>query len=145
MRTVVCGIGNRVRGDDATGPMVIDKLKKTITNDDILLLDCEHFPENFMKRILDFHPDRMILIDTADFGGAPGDFQEIDIESIKKQALSTHKMPLTMFINYLKARIDFETVFLGVQPKHTGFDKPVSEECKSAVEQVTTRIIEIIG
>jgi len=144
MKTVVCGIGNRTRGDDAVGPMVIDELKKTIKDGNTLLLDCEFFPEAFIKDILDFIPERIILVDTVDLGEKPGTFRKIDTDSIKKQALSTHRLPLTLLVNYLKARLDFELVFLGIQPKQIGFDKPVSVECKKAVNRISKTIIETI-
>jgi hydrogenase 3 maturation protease len=142
MRTVVCGIGNRMRGDDAAGPMVIDELKKTPTGD-VLLIDCGHSPEGFIKRILDFRPERLILVDTVDLKEKPGTFRRIGTGSIKKQALSTHKLPLTLMVNYLRSKTDFELVFLGVQPRHTGFDKPVSSECKRAVKDVSKAIKEM--
>lgn len=144
MKTVICGIGNRMRGDDAVGPMVIDELKKTLEDNNILLLDCEHFPESFIKRILDFVPERIILVDTADFGEKPGVFRKIDTHSIKKQPLSTHRLPLTLLVNYLRSKINFKLVFLGIQPKQTGFDKPVSGECKRAVKRISKEITEMV-
>lgn len=133
-----------MRGDDAAGPMVIDELNKTLKDDNILLLDCEHFPESFIKRILDFVPERIILVDTADMGDKPGTFRKIDIDSIKKQALSTHRLPLTLLVNYLKSKIDFKLVFLGIQPKQRGFDEPVSGECKRAVKKISKEITEMV-
>jgi hydrogenase 3 maturation protease len=144
MRTVVCGIGNRMRGDDAAGPMVIDELNKTLDDNNILLLDCEHFPESFIKRILDFRPEKIILVDTADFGEKPGTFRKIDIDSVKKQSLSTHRLPLTLLVNYLKSRIDFKLIFLGIQPKQRGFSNPVSGECKRAVKKLSKEIAETV-
>ncbi len=148
MRTVVCGIGNRMRGDDAAGPMVIDGLKRSPSgrnSDRVLLLDCGHFPENFVKKIIGFRPGRIILVDTADFGGKPGDFREISKEEIKYHVLSTHRMPLTMLVDYLKSEIDFEFVFLGIQPGQTGFGDPVSRECQKAVEEATGMIREMVA
>jgi hydrogenase 3 maturation protease len=132
-----------MRGDDSVGPMVIDELKKTNAADsrDVLLLDCQHFPESFLKQITEFKPDKLIMVDTSDFKGKPGEFREIDPDSVKKQSLSTHRMPLTMMIDYLRSRIDFELVFIGVQPKQTGFDIPVSDECRRAVKEVNRFII----
>ncbi|UCD07383.1 MAG: hydrogenase maturation peptidase HycI [Candidatus Aenigmatarchaeota archaeon] len=144
MKTVICGVGNRMRGDDAAGPMVIDELKKTLKDNNILLLDCEHFPENFLKRILDFKPEKLILVDTADMGDKPGTFRKIDLDSVKKQALSTHKLPLTLLVNYLRSKIDFKLVFLGIQPKQRGFDEQVSGECKRAVKNISKEITEMV-
>ena len=144
MRTVVCGIGNRIRGDDAAGPLVIDMLRAYPLKGETLVLDCEHFPENFIKTIAEFNPQRLILVDTADFGGGPGDFKRIDLDSVKRDTISTHKMPVTMFISFLKSRINFETVFIGIQPKHTELGKDPSDECRSAAEAVSKKIWELL-
>jgi len=94
-------------------------------------------PENFIKQITKFNPDKIIMIDTADFGGKAGEFREIEPESIKKQSISTHKMPLTMLIDYLRSRIGFNLIFIGIQPKQAGLDTPISDECKRAVKNVS--------
>ena len=137
MKTVVCGVGNRMRGDDAAGPMVIDELATRVKNKTVLLIDCESLPENFIKQITKFNPDKIIMVHTAHFNGKAGEFREIDPESIKKQSISTHKMPLTMLIDYLRSRISFDLVFIGIQPKHAGLDTQISDECKRAVKNVS--------
>ncbi len=140
MRTVVCGIGNRMRGDDAAGPLVIDELNKTIKSEDTMFLDCGELPENMIKRITSFKPDKLILVDTADLGEEPGTFRKIKTEEIKDQAISTHRMPLTMLVKFLNSRIKFDLVFIGIQPKQSGLNEPVSLECKMAVRKVAKMI-----
>lgn len=147
MKTAVCGIGNRMRGDDAAGPLVIDELKKTLGKNkskDILLLDCGEIPEGMIKRITNFRPGRIILVDTADLKEKPGAFREIDPKEIMDSVLSTHKMPLTMLIKFLRSRIDFTLVFIGIQPRQSALDDPVSMECRIAVRKVSRDIKKII-
>ncbi len=144
MRTVVCGIGNRMRGDDAAGPLVIDKLKKAVKTKDVLLLDCGELPENLITRITKFKPDKLILIDSADLGEQPGAFREINQEEIKDHVLSTHKMPLTMLVKFLNSKIKFDLIFIGIQPKQSGLNEPVSLECKMAVRKVTELVTSML-
>jgi hydrogenase 3 maturation protease len=145
MRTVVCGIGNRMRGDDAAGPMVIDELGKDPVRDDVLLLDCGELPENLIRRITGFRPRRLILVDSADLGASPGAFREISREEIGGHAVSTHRMPLAMLLDFLESRIGFDLVFIGIQPKQSGLNEPVSPECRSAVSKVATLVRAMLG
>jgi hydrogenase 3 maturation protease len=147
MKTAVCGIGNRIRGDDAVGPLVIDELKKALGKNkdkNILLLDCGEIPEGMIKRITAFKPHNLVLVDTADLKEKPGTFREIDPEEIMDHVLSTHKMPLTMLIKFLRSRIDFNLIFIGIQPRQTALGDPVSMECKIAVRKVSGDIEKMI-
>jgi len=67
MKVCVCGVGNRMRGDDGIGPKVIEELEKTHSNEkDILLLDAQANPENFVRDIENFKPDKLIIIDAVE-------------------------------------------------------------------------------
>jgi hydrogenase 3 maturation protease len=133
MRVAVCGIGNRIRGDDGVGPEVISALKPEIGDSDVLLFDCEINPESLLARIEDFSPDKLIVIDAVDMGGKPGSVGVVDIHSVKKQAISTHKLPLSMFIDYLQNKMRFKLIFIGIQPKEIGFNKSMSDEVRKAI------------
>ena len=136
MRVAVCGVGNRIRGDDGVGPEVIQALRSEIDDKDVLLLDCESSPENLLGEIQGFSPDKVILIDAVDLGEKPGSVGMVDIHSIKKQSMSTHKLPLNLFIDYLQNRMKFKIHFIGIQPKQTALGEEMSEECRKAVPLV---------
>ncbi len=133
MRVAVCGVGNRIRGDDGVGPEVVDALRREIDDKDVLLLDCESSPENLLGELQEFSPDKVILVDAVNLGGKPGSIGMVDIHSIRKQAMSTHKLPLNMFIDYLQSRMKFKLVFIGIQPRQTGLNTGISKECRNAV------------
>ncbi len=136
MKVAVCGIGNRIRGDDGIGPEVIDALKSDTKDKNVLLLDCESNPENFLGELQAFSPEKVIMIDAVEFGKPPGSIDMVDIHTIKKQAMSTYKLPLSLFIDYLQTRMKFKLLFIGVQPKQTGLDAMMSQECRNAVSLV---------
>jgi hydrogenase 3 maturation protease len=143
-RVVVCGIGNRVRGDDAIGPLVIDSLKDK-EDENILLLSCESVPESFLGTIADFEPEKVILIDAVDFGKKPGTVDRVDMHTVKQLNLSTHKMPLTLFVDYLQKRIKFRLVFIGFQPKSLRLGDDISPECKKIVKSIKGMVLEDLG
>jgi hydrogenase 3 maturation protease len=136
MRVAVCGIGNRIRGDDGVGPEAIAALRGDVDERNVLLLDCEMSPENFLGDLQAFSPDKVILIDAVERGKSPGSIDIVDIHTIKKQAMSTHKLPLNLFIDYLQARMRFKLLFIGVQPKQTGLGTEMSKECRQAIPLV---------
>lgn len=133
MRVAVCGIGNRIRGDDGVGPEVIRALRPDVQDSNILLLDCEYSPESLLGNLQDFSPEKVIMIDAVDLGKKPGSVGIVDIHSIKKQAMSTHKLPLNMFIDYLQGRMRFKLLFVGIQPRDIGFNKEMSREVREAI------------
>lgn len=145
MKTVICGIGNRARGDDGVGPVVIEELNKQNPGKDILLIDCETAPENFTGMIKKFKPGRVMIIDAVDMKEEPGTVRRIDVNKIKGKLLSTHKLSILLFIQYLKKSMSkLEIIFLGIQPKQAGFSREMSKECRDAVEKTNRVILEMI-
>lgn len=136
MRVAVCGVGNRIRGDDGIGPEAIEALRGDVQDRDVLLLDCEQAPESFLGKLQSFSPEKVILIDAVDLGKPPGSIGMVDIHTIKKQVMSTHKLPLSLFMDYLQARMKFKLLFIGVQPRQTGLDSPMSDEVRQAIPLV---------
>ncbi len=137
MKVAICGIGNRIRGDDGVGPEVIRALRPDIgerkAGQDVFLVDCEYSPESLLGDLQKYSPDKVILVDAVDMGEKPGSIGIVDMHSIKKQTMSTHKLPLNMFIDYLQGRMKFKLLFIGVQPKQTGFNQEMSREVREAV------------
>ena len=101
--------------------------------DKALLLDCDSNPENLLGELQEFSPEKVIMIDAVDMGEKPGSVGLVDIHSVRKQAMSTHKLPLSMFIDYLRSRMSFKLVFIGVQPRETGLNKRMSKEVRDAI------------
>ena len=69
-------------------------------------------------------------------GKKPGSIGIVDIHSVRKQAMSTHKLPLSLFIDYLQSRMRFKLVFIGVQPSKIGLNMDMSDAVKNSVPYV---------
>ncbi|NOR85484.1 hydrogenase maturation protease, partial [archaeon] len=118
--TVVAGVGNILRGDDAIGSLVISELVADGVDGRCTLLDCGVAPESFIGVFEREKNGKIILIDAVDMGKSPGVVEIVDTKKIAGILFSTHKLPLGMTLKYLE-KTDATIVFIGVQPKATGF------------------------
>ena len=139
---VVCGVGNSTRGDDACGPYVVERLKDKDSR--LSLIDCGLAPENFTGKIKHINPRMIVIVDAVDFGEDAGHFEKIDIEKIKGQLMSTHKLPVSLFIEFLQKEIGCAVEFIGIQPKGLGFCEDMSEECVDGCDKVVEMILGLV-
>ena len=126
-RVVICGIGNEVRGDDAFGILVAERLKELVKNPNVLILNCGEVPESYTGKITKFEPDLVVFVDAVDFGGEHGEVILADPEGTLGEAVSTHSLPLKVLVGYLKTRLNAEFVLLGCQPAVLGLFQEPSE------------------
>lgn len=138
--TLVAGVGNVLRGDDAVGVQVIAELLADGVDEKCTLLDCGVAPESFIGVFEREKNGKIVIIDAVDMGLSPGAVEIVDTNKIAGILFSTHKLPLGMTLKYLE-KTEAEVVFIGVQPKATGFGVEMSEECKSAISVVKEIVV----
>jgi len=127
-RYMFLGVGNRDRGDDGIGSIIVSKLE---TRDK---LDCGPVPENFTGKIRAADPEAIIIIDAVDFGGKPGESMLTEAEKAQGVVLSTHALPLSMFCKlFPKSKV----YLLGIQPQ--SFTE-MTREVKEAGERLVAEI-----
>ncbi|MBU4376725.1 MAG: hydrogenase maturation peptidase HycI [Candidatus Omnitrophica bacterium] len=139
-RVAVLGIGSQLKGDDAAGIIAAMRLKELIAKKS-LSRDVEIFiggtaPENITSEIKRFGPSAIIIIDSADIGSSPGSIGLIDAEDIGGISLSTHNLPATMLIEYLKQFLKCEVWIMGIQPKSLKFGEELSPEVSKTSESL---------
>ena len=84
-KVLVIGVGNRMRADDAVGPLAIDKLKESSNlPSDWMLIDAGEVPENALGLVEKEKPDRLLLIDACDWDAEPGEVHFFTSEEILK-------------------------------------------------------------
>lgn len=140
-RTVVLGVGNERKGDDAAGIRVVDELKKRADPSELLLIKGGSIPENFTAQIKDFEPNYIIIIDSTDFDGEPGQFSLIEPEKISNKKISSHNLPLSMIVDYLRRETDAEIIFIGIQPDQIKISDQISEAVERGVQEVSKLIL----
>jgi len=137
-------MGNELRGDDGIGPMVIKSLKKEIRDPDVEIIDCGVVPENFLSKIESFKPGKVIIIDAIDANKKPGTVHIIKELSNNQLALSTHRVPLSIMVEYLKKNAKVEVVLIGVQVKNTEFGSEMSNEVRAAVKEIVNKTRDLL-
>jgi hydrogenase 3 maturation protease len=131
-RVCVVGIGHVLRGDDGAGPAVVTRL---VPGPDRLCIDAGAAPENYAEAIARFRPDHVVLIDAADFGGAPGDVRLLPASDFGASGISCHASSLNLLARYLAARCPCRIHLLAIQPGATTFAAPLSPPVEEAVRR----------
>jgi len=132
-RVCVVGVGNRLAGDDAAGPAVIDALRGSAAAD---CLDAGDAPENFLGKILALAPDTLLIVDAVCMGGAPGEVRVLDPDRLDGAGISTHALSLDVACRYLRARREMRIRIVGIQPAAADPGAPLSEAARAAVRLV---------
>jgi len=128
---LLMGIGNEMRGDDGIGIYVARNFKK----DGWKVIVAGQVPEDFTSEIKKLHPDKLVLVDAALMDLEPGEIRVVPVEKISTVAFSTHGMPLSFFISYLREFVG-EIVLIGIQPKSMEFGDGISLEVLEAGEKL---------
>ncbi len=152
MRILVLGVGNSLNGDDGVGPHVATRIAAECpTGGDgaggnpgpyaVTALDCGTTPENYTGVVRREKPDVLVIVDAAPMGLAPGEIRVIPPERMDLLTLSTHSIPLSLFITYLT---DLASVvkLVGVQPVQMLFGQPLSAVVEKAGEALVTLVCE---
>jgi len=131
---VFVGLGNEARGDDAAGLLFLRQLRKRIEYRMSNFITAKTNPENYLECILEFHPELVVFIDTANVGKSPGDMDWIAPENLDTARISTHAFNITMVEQYLKSHQSIEVKYFGIHPETTTMGHPVSDVVKNRIE-----------
>ena len=121
----VIGIGSRLRGDDAIGPMLIDKLS-SLPNSKIELVDAG----SDALGILEFLQERehVIIVDACRMGRKPGSIVEMDPSQIdmilKDDPISLHGLGLAESIKMAQSlnMLPEDLKIIGIEPESIQFN-----------------------
>ena len=119
---VFVGVGNRLRGDDATGPEVIDLIKDRVAH----AVDADSAPENVTGAIKRLKPAAIVFVDALDFGGRPGGVRLIEAREIQEYGASTHNLSLDVAMEYLAGETGADVFLVGVQPERIAEGEEIS-------------------
>jgi hydrogenase 3 maturation protease len=104
--------------------------------EDVMVIDGGTVPENFTGLIKKETPSHIILMDAADMGKPQGSIKIIQPSEISQYHLSTHAMPLSFLIKYLKESTKADIILIGVQPKDMELVDTLSEEVTNSIKLV---------
>lgn len=146
-RICIMGVGNPQKGDDGAGPLVIKKLLSLIKKQrlkNILFIDCGEMPENFSGSIRKFQPDLTIIIDASISGRKPGTTYIVEPRNINFDDVSTHRLPLSIFVQFLEQTMPTKVIIIGIEPQNLNFGDEFSPEVKYTIEEMVVLLNELI-
>lgn len=137
-KIVLLGVGNRIRGDDAAGPKLIEILEKRLPDKgkEIFLFDGGELPENYLIPIANLKPNLVIIVDAVDFGSRPGTIRLFPIRQIPQDSFSTHRLSLRFLGSYLEKETQAKIYLLGIQPKSIKLEEKLSPEVKKTLRDL---------
>jgi len=106
------------------------------------LVEAEEVPESYLGEIIACRPDTVLLVDAVDFGGRPGEVGLFSREELgKRPALSTHRVPLRLVMEYLAAETGADVLLLGIQPHIVCFGHGLS----APVQRTVDALADVLG
>jgi hydrogenase 3 maturation protease len=102
----------------------------------VRVVDAQEVPENYFRQVVDERPDTVILIDSVDLGSAPGSMALLDKDQVAGYWPSTHRVPLTLLMDYLERETHAHIRLIAIQPQHTAFMQPMSGEVHASVKSI---------
>ncbi|RKY31649.1 MAG: hydrogenase maturation peptidase HycI [Candidatus Omnitrophota bacterium] len=139
-RSVIVGIGDKLKGDDGAGVFLTEKLRD-FENDNLKIVIAEKNPENFLGDIKNFNPEVILFVDAVDLNSSPGDMKILNKEDLLFTGLTTHSFPLKLIFEYLENETNSKILLLGIQPKRISFCEGLSDEVKKSVEKILSFLI----
>ena len=138
-RVAILGIGSPIRGDDAVGVAVVERLEaRGLEN--VLLLKTETVPESFTGLIRRFNPTHVLMIDAAHLGDKPGAARIIPTQRITGEIISTHHLPLTELSNFIRGTMDAKVALLGIQPESIAVGTEMTPALREAANRIADEI-----
>jgi hydrogenase 3 maturation protease len=155
MKELVLGIGNSLKGDDGVGPYVVSRLNDrscsvpaasdgaaaTGRGTERFAIDCGMVPENFGSVVRQHSPDRVVLVDAAEMGLPPGSARVVPPEQAGLMCVSTHRMPLSLFVSYVKEFCP-DVVLVGIQPERMELGAAMCREVVETADRLAALIAE---
>ncbi len=130
--TIIVTIGNSLRSDDGAGPYIAKNCATVI--------DAGEKPENIIEEIVSKHPEKVIIIDAANFGGKIGEARVIPIEKVAETTLSTHMFPIPAIAKIIETDTKAKVYFIGIQGKSFELGEGLSSETKQTCAEIIRRI-----
>jgi len=134
---LVVGVGNPLRGDDAAGLVLGEKLAQKLG---LPYLCCEEVPENYLTEMLDSPADTILIVEAGDFGTEAGYIKVVSPGELSGESISTHNCSVSLLATVLEKAADKQMMVLGIQPDSTGWGSQLSSAVAEAIDSFVTTL-----
>ena len=126
--TCLVGVGNPMRRDDGVGPWVVAAVQAAASGTNLLLVDAQDVPENFVHVIARADCRNVVFIDAVAAEGTPGAIVFGPLaEFAEAESFSTHKLALSLSGRFLEDA-GKKVFLLGVVPADLEFGVGLTNE-----------------
>jgi hydrogenase 3 maturation protease len=130
-------VGNVLRRDDGVGPYIYESLEGFYRkHNNVCFINAANRPEIIVEDVIAKKPDKIIIIDSANFEGKPGEVEFFGIENIPDTSLSTHNIPLSVVAAILASETGSKIHILGIQMINVGLGEGLSKEIKRSADEI---------
>lgn len=135
-RMAIIGIGNYLMGDEGAGIHAIEKLRESKWPENVELMDGGTAGVGLIHLIKG--REVAIIIDCADFGGAPGEVRVFDPDDLKrdeKREAGLHATDILTVLEFARANGNYpqKVVIIGIQPGKIEMGMKLSKEVEAAI------------
>lgn len=147
-KTLIVGIGNRFRGDDALGCVIADEIKKQVSNS-VEVIEHNGDPAALIDLWQGY--SQVILIDAVSSGAEPGTMHYVDLrqQSIPEvfRNYSTHALGIAEAVELARVlgKLPLSIVFFGIEGEDFKSASPLSPQLQHAVKELPSKIMEVIS
>jgi hydrogenase 3 maturation protease len=137
-KLLVVGVGDETSGDDAAGYLVVhelERLKAASCTGRLEIVFTGSSPENYTGAIRKSGPSKIIIVDSGDFGGKPGEVTDVSPEHAGNINFSTHGVPLGMLAGFIAETTGAKVMIKLIQKKDNSRGAaPSPEVARSAMK-----------
>jgi len=141
---LIACIGTELRNDDRAGLEVCRGLKRLGLENHARVIECEFGLETCVDKVAEERPKRLVVVDAVltTEGSEAGGVIIAKLEDVVEGFLATtHNVPLSMMVKYLRALGCCEEVYvLGVVAKNLDFGEELSPEVMKGVEKLVNAL-----
>ena len=137
LKPLIIGMGNELRGDDAAGIVLVQKLQKAGYPYTLVVFDT---PENYLHKIASTKVKARLWVDIINWESHPGDYKIFLPQEIQHFAVSTHNYSPTVLIEYLTPQRAVPDYFLGIQPLNLSLGSKISDPVQQTIDELMQMI-----
>jgi hydrogenase maturation protease len=134
-KTVIMGIGSKLKTDDGVGVFIAEKLEDIGVENVIV---AEATPEHWLGFLTKKKFEKLLIVDSVLFGGELGEIKILDLQEISERFGLTHSSSLHLFYDFISGEGNIkELKVLAIMPESLD----VGESLSPVVERSAGEII----
>ncbi|HKZ23682.1 MAG TPA: hydrogenase maturation protease [Thermoplasmata archaeon] len=143
-RIAIIGIGDELNPVDRLGVLAAREIE-ALGFPGVRVFLAGTLPESFTGPVRRTRPDAVLLLDAADMGLRPGTVLVIGAANIQGSRLSTHALPLSVVMEFLRKTVRTRVILVGLQPDLRSRSRDPSPAEEAGLTHVVTVLHRILA